>query len=78
MNTKPWDIAPRLRDMAATGDGARHAAILMDAAAYLEALCRVHAELDGREWDSSTLDDIAAHLATVGLEPSEPSEPEEA
>lgn len=41
---------------------------LLDVAAeQLDCLARVHAELDGQEWDSGTTARIAEHLEAIGL-----------
>ena len=69
---KPWEIAEKLRGLAAVGDGARHAAVLMEAADQLEVLRLIHAELDGHQWDSDTTENIAGYLGSIGLDVGEP------
>lgn len=63
----PSELATLLRNMAATGDGARQAAQLMAAADQLDCLQSIHTELDGQEWSSDTANAVAAHLNDSGL-----------
>ena len=66
---KPLELAEWARSMAADSSNI-DAPLFAEAAEQLEALSRIHAELDGVEWNSDTTSNIADHLAAVGLEPA--------
>lgn len=63
----PSELATLLRNMAATGDGARQAAQLMAAADQLDCLQSIHAELDGQEWGGDAACAVANYLNDSGL-----------
>lgn len=73
MSSAPATIAPsalaqRLLDMAATGDGARNAQMLLAAADQLNCLQHIFNELDGQEFSPDNLDNIVGYLSAAGLE----------
>jgi hypothetical protein len=66
MSTTPWDLAEWLRSL---DDGFNtDGELCREAANQLEALSRIHAKLDGREWGADTAASIAEDLRGIGLE----------
>lgn len=66
MNSAPWDLAEWLRGLDFISKTDR--ALAQHAADQLAALARIHAEMDGREWDAETKFSIAEDLRGIGLE----------
>lgn len=64
----PSALAESLRMLAATGDGARHAKHLQEAAGQLECLQHIFEELDGKPWTADSFDNIAGYLSAAGLD----------
>lgn len=64
----PGALAESLRILAATGDGARHAKHLLEAADQLQCLQRIFEELDGQPWSPDAFDNIAGYLSAAGLD----------
>lgn len=62
---RPWDLAIRLREGIPLTPAETRAV-----AEHLDALSKIHAEMDGELWNSDTTHSIAAHLAHVGLDPA--------
>ncbi len=64
----PQALAETLRNLAATGDGARHAKQLLEAANQLDCLQHIHEELNGQEWTADSFDNIAGYFSAAGLD----------
>ncbi|WP_225776428.1 hypothetical protein [Pseudomonas sp. Marseille-Q5115] len=66
ITAEPWMMAALLREAAAARAALTPTAMSI-IASHLDALARIHAELDGREWDSDTPHSIAEDLRGIGL-----------
>lgn len=64
----PGPLAEVLRDLAATGAGARLANQLMAAASQLDCLQNIFDEIDGQHWSADTLNNISNHLSVAGFD----------
>lgn len=64
----PAALAEVLRDLAATGAGARYAKHLMESANQLNCLQLIYDELDGQEWNADAFDNISGYLSAAGLD----------